>query len=118
MASVGMSRSDQLGSGGLARPNVPPVVATGLARPNVPPVVALHAVDGAEFRAWFVPKFAEWLRGNFRRPEDVAAAFGVRSSTAWNWWNGDNRATGDAVGRMFVAVPQAQAWFLAQWEGR
>lgn len=81
-------------------------------------VVRLHGIDGYEFRLWFAPQFARYLRDRFASPEQVAAAFGVRQSTAWNWWNGDNRATGDAVARMFVAFPDAAAWFLAAWEGR
>ena len=81
-------------------------------------VVRLHGIDGHEFRLWFAPQFARYLRDRFASPEQVAAAFGVRQSTAWNWWNGDNRATGDAVARLFVAFPDAVAWFLAAWEAR
>jgi hypothetical protein len=81
-------------------------------------VIYLHPIRGNEFRTWFAPKMAEWLRANFANPEQVAVAFGVRSSTAWAWWNGDNRASGDTVARMFMAFPEAQEWFLAEWEGR
>ncbi|MBU2962734.1 hypothetical protein KO516_18255 [Citreicella sp. C3M06] len=38
-----------------------------------------------------------WLRVEFRRPEDVAAYFEVRNSTAWNWWNASTRPTADKV---------------------
>lgn len=81
-------------------------------------VARLHSIDGHEFRLWFAPQFACFLRNRFQTPEQVAVAFAVRPSTAWNWWNGDNRATGDAVARMFVAFPDAVSWFLAAWEGR
>ena len=67
------------------------------------------------FKRWFAPVFATWLRDHFANPEAVAAAFNVRNSTAWNWWNGDNRASGDAVARMFIAFPEAAAWFQQEW---
>ena len=41
--------------------------------------------------------WSDWLRGAFRRPEDVAGYFEVRNSTAWNWWNGTTRPTADKV---------------------
>ncbi|MHA7870641.1 MAG: hypothetical protein ACX93U_24500 [Salipiger thiooxidans] len=41
--------------------------------------------------------WSDWLRGAFRRPEDVAGFFEVRNSTAWNWWNGTTRPTADKV---------------------
>lgn len=73
-------------------------------------VVHLPAIDA--------PKFAQWLRGQFASPEVVAQVFQVRNSTAWNWWNGDNRASGDAVARTFLMFPQALAWFVTEWEAR
>lgn len=81
-------------------------------------VLHLDVIEAAAFRAWFAPKFAEWLRANFASPEVVAQVYQVRNSTAWNWWNGDNRASGDAVARTFLMFPKAVAWFLTEWRGR
>ena len=78
-------------------------------------VQQLLPVDGDEFRAWFAPAFARWLQANFPNPETVAQVFGVRNSTACNWWRGDHRASGDVVARAFLSVPQARDWFLAEW---
>lgn len=77
-----------------------------------------RGIDAREFRAWFAPKFAEWLQDRYRTPEHVAVEFGVRVSTAWNWWNGDNRASGDTVALAFITFPDAAAWFLAEWRRR
>ncbi len=41
--------------------------------------------------------WSDWLHAEFRRPEDVASFFGVRNSTAWNWWNATSRPTADKV---------------------
>jgi hypothetical protein len=41
--------------------------------------------------------WSAWLKMAFRRPEDVAGFFGVRNSTAWNWWNATSRPTADKV---------------------
>ena len=71
-----------------------------------------------EFRDWFCPAFARWLQLNFENPVHVGRAFGVRHSTAQNWWNGSNRATGDMVAIVFLTFPSAVAWFMAEWEGR
>jgi hypothetical protein len=71
-----------------------------------------------EFRDWFCPAFARWLQLNFENPVHVGRAFGVRHSTAQNWWNGSNRATGDMVAIVFLTFPHAVAWFMAEWEGR
>ncbi|PWE32761.1 hypothetical protein DDZ14_08420 [Maritimibacter sp. 55A14] len=91
-----------------------------MSRSEVPEcdLIFLHPIRSSEFRAWFAPAFAAWLRERFATPEQVAAAFGVRNSTAWAWWNGENRASGDAVARAFLAFPDAVAWFMDQWEGR
>lgn len=78
-------------------------------------VLYLNGIDGARFRAWFAPTFAAWLREHFASPEQVAVAFNVRASTAWTWWHGDNRASGDAVARLFMAFPDAVQWFLEAW---
>ncbi|WP_300009737.1 hypothetical protein [uncultured Roseobacter sp.] len=81
-------------------------------------VLYLNPAHSAEFREWFAPMVAQWLKERFANPEQVAAAFSVRNSTAWNWWNGDNRASGDAVARIFMAFPEAAVWFRQHWEAR
>ena len=48
--------------------------------------------------------WSDWLHAEFRRPEDVASFFGVRNSTAWNWWNAASRPTADKV---MIAVLEA-----------
>ncbi len=79
-------------------------------------VLYLNGHRGADFKTWFAPAFASYLQSRFANPEQVAMAFGVRNSTAWNWWNGDNRASGDAVARVFMTFPDAAAWFMQEWE--
>jgi hypothetical protein len=81
-------------------------------------VLYLPAWRGADFKAWFAPAFSLYLRAHFANPEQVAAAFNVRNSTAWNWWNGDSRASGDAVARLFMTFPDAAAWFMQEWEAK
>jgi len=81
-------------------------------------VLHLHEISGDEFKAWFAPKLAECLQSRFANPEQVAFAFGVRNSTAWNWWTGSCKASGDAVTRMFMVMPDAVVWFMQQWEDR
>lgn len=79
-------------------------------------VLYLKSFRGDDFKRWFAPAFAHYVRAQFDTPEQVAAAFGVRNSTAWNWWNGDNRASGDAVARLFMTFPDAASWFMQEWE--
>lgn len=55
------------------------------------------APDPRALRLRFAALFAEFLRANYRNPEEVAVAFGVRFQTALNWWNGANRPSGDTV---------------------
>lgn len=78
-------------------------------------VLPLAAED---FRDWFVPAFARWLQANFESREHVARAFGVRHSTASNWWDARNCAGGDMAGIVFLTFPAAVSWFLAEWRGR
>ena len=80
-------------------------------------VLWLQPQDDAAFRHFFTGFFAGWLQANFDRPEHVAAAFGVRASTAWNWWNGDNRAAGDMVMRAVMAHPEIIEAARAEWRG-
>jgi hypothetical protein len=89
------------------------------ARPRVGGTVTrLRTIDSHEFRVWFAPWFAGLLQARFRTPEQVAAMFGVRHSTAWAWWRGDNRASGDVVARVFLYFPDAVADCMAAWEAR
>lgn len=74
------------------------------------------AFDAGSFRDWFKPNFARYLQMQYASPEVVAAAFGVRYQTALNWWNADNRASGDTVALLFLRCPDAVAWFMAEWE--
>lgn len=53
--------------------------------------------DPRNFRARFAGYWSEFLRANYGSPEQVAVSFGVRYQTAVNWWNGDNRPSGDVV---------------------
>lgn len=76
----------------------------------------IAGIDPDRFRDWFVPAFARWLRATCRSPEMVARTFDVNTRTATNWWNGDNRACGDRVGFVFLAYPQAIAWFMGEWQ--
>lgn len=89
--------------------------ALAKAKPEGEGILPLAA---AGFRDWFVPAFARWLQVNFDNPEHVARAFGVRNTTADNWWNGRHCLTGDMAGIVFLTFPAAAGWFLAEWEGR
>lgn len=53
--------------------------------------------DPHQMRVRFADHWAEFLRANYRNPEEVAVAFDVRFQTAMNWWNGANRPSGDRV---------------------
>lgn len=81
-------------------------------------VLELYPIRDTGFREWFAPAFSKWLKQNFSSPEQVAQVFSVRASTAWNWWNGDNRASGDAVCRAFLTYPDAVSWFIQEWNSR
>lgn len=79
------------------------------------PLVGYAPEKRALFRAWFTAAFSRALQDRFANHEQVAAAFGVRGSTAWNWWTGDNRATGDAVAYAFMIFPSLRDEFLRRW---
>ena len=96
----------------------PPQSRPGFPAQKSGEVLYLDQYRGTAFKHWFATAFAAYLRDRFVNPEQVATAFGVRASTAWNWWNGDNKASGDAVARLFMTFPDAGAWFLKSWEGR
>lgn len=54
-------------------------------------------LDPRAFRARFADYWSQFLRANYRNPEEVAVCYGVRYQTAVNWWNGANRPSGDVV---------------------
>lgn len=101
-----------------ARPVSGPVSRSEVPVQSFGNVLYLPAWRGAAFKAWFAPAFALYLHAHFTNPEQVAAAFNVRNSTAWNWWNGDSRASGDAVARLFMTFPDAAAWFMQEWKAK
>lgn len=53
--------------------------------------------DPRVFRARFAFYWAEFLKANYRNPEQVAVVYQVRYQTALNWWQGQNRPSGDIV---------------------
>ena len=63
--------------------------------------------DPLGFRAHFALRWGEFLRANYRNPEEVAVNFGVRYQTALNWWQGLNRPSGDVVAAAFLEHPEA-----------
>ncbi|SHF66975.1 hypothetical protein SAMN05444339_11014 [Loktanella atrilutea] len=81
-------------------------------------VLYLRQNEASDFKVWFAGAWAEFLRSQFANPEEVASAFTVRSSTAWTWWNGDNKASGDIVMRMAMEHPEVADWFRDQWARR
>ena len=67
------------------------------AAPVSAPVSRSKELDRYQMQVIAAEIWSDWLRGAFRRPEDVASFFGVRNSTAWNWWNAISRPTADKV---------------------
>mgnify|MGYP001172806915 FL=1 len=53
--------------------------------------------DPWRFRAAFPDLWSDFLRVHYRRPEDVAAAFGVTEKAARNWFEGAGGPQGDKV---------------------
>lgn len=74
------------------------------ADPVSSPVSRSKKLDRYRMQVIAAEIWSDWLRGAFRRPEDVASFFGVRNSTAWNWWNAASRPTADKV---MIAVLEA-----------
>ncbi|RWR09785.1 hypothetical protein [Paenirhodobacter populi] len=69
-------------------------------------------LDPRAFRARFAHCWADFLHQNYRNPEEVSVAFGVRYQTALNWWQGINRPSGDVValaGRQFQDFMERRA---------
>jgi hypothetical protein len=65
------------------------------------------------FRAFFSDRWASFLRENYRNPEHVAVAFGVRYQTALNWWGGVNSPSGYAVAAAFHSHPESAVRHLS-----
>lgn len=83
-------------SDGLAHP----INITGSTQMSLPKVF-----EPRTFRARFATFWSDFIRANYRNPEEVSVAFGVTFQTALNWWNGANRPSGDVValaGRRFM----------------
>lgn len=75
-------------------------ISTGSSQMSLPKVF-----DPRSFRARFATFWSDFIRANYRNPEEVSVAFGVTFQTALNWWNGANRPSGDVValaGRRFM----------------
>lgn len=69
-------------------------------------------LDPRNFRARFADYWSDFLRENYRNPEEVSVQFGVRYQTALNWWQGANRPSGDVValaGRRFQDYMERRA---------
>ena len=79
------------------------------------PKARFDGIDAEAFRAWFAPALATWLRERYQSPHVVAAVFSCDIRTAENWWAGRNTASGHVVGLVFLSVPGAVAWFMAEW---
>lgn len=68
-------------------------------------------LDPRAYRARFAHYWSDFLQQNYRNPEEVSVAFGVRYQTALNWWQGVNRPSGDVVGlagRAFAEFMEAR----------
>ena len=63
-------------------------------------------LEPGSFKAFFAVRFAQFLRDNYRRPEEVAVAFGVHYNTACNWLEGNHRAHGDVVAMAYELHPE------------
>lgn len=53
--------------------------------------------DPYALRAAMADRWGLWVRRHFRRPEDVAVAFGVTFQAARNWFDGLHRPSGETV---------------------
>lgn len=83
-------------------------------------VVHLRRRQTLDFKAVFPDLLAQWIQANFDRPEDLIAVAGmpIRTSTAWNWWNGDNSASGWAVMLLAQYDPSILTWFAVEIDRR
>lgn len=64
---------------------------------GIPQMSLAKVFDPRAFRARFAHYWSQFLRENYRNAEEVSVVYGVRYQTALNWWNGDNRPSGDVV---------------------
>lgn len=69
--------------------------------------MSMSRSDILEMREGFPARWAEFLRATYANPEEVASAFAVRHSTAWNWWTGLNAPSGPAVALAMLLHPAA-----------
>lgn len=61
------------------------------------------------FRAVFPDRWTSFLRAHHRSVEEVAVFYGVTFQTAWNWWQGSNRPSGDKVALAAITHPDSFA---------
>ena len=76
----------------LVSSNPYPQPAARTPRQSRPKILDRFAVRVTAPEIW-----CRFLHAEFRNPEEVAAHFEVRFSTACNWWNATNRPSADKV---------------------
>lgn len=69
-------------------------------------------LEPRSFRMRFAAHWSLFLQENYRNPEEVSVAFGVRYQTALNWWQGVNRPSGDVVALAFMQHPKRLPDFM------
>lgn len=69
-------------------------------------------LDPDRFRAGFCGQWGALLRHLFVSREAVAVHFGVTFQCACNWWDGQNRPSGDKVAMAAIAWPEDFARFM------
>ncbi len=79
------------------------------AQPGGAPVIWFAPSDAVSYRAGFVFRWQAFVRAEFRSIEALAAHFGVRFQTAFNWWQGLNCPSGYAVALAAMQSPGAFA---------
>lgn len=92
----------------LAVDNSPAQPAARTARQSRPKILDRFAVRVTAPDVW-----CRFLHAEFRNPEEVAAHFEVRFSTACNWWNATNRPSADKV---LIAMVENGAALVAALE--
>lgn len=58
------------------------------------------------YQEFFAVRWSEFLRENFRSPEEIAVHFQVTAVTARNWLDGTTAPRGHCVARAFSTHPQ------------
>lgn len=71
-------------------------------------------IEPRGFRMRFAIYWSEFLKENYRNPEEVAVDFGVRYQTSLNWWQGLNRPSGDVVALAFIRHPEKMATYMRE----